>query len=59
MRTGSSARNQALNPSCPKEKRTRNIMKKLLILAPILLLLVTACASEQSGPEVTVFRAPT
>ncbi len=34
-------------------------MKKLLILASILMLLVTACASEQAGPEVTVFRAPT
>jgi uncharacterized protein YcfL len=34
-------------------------MKKLLILAFILLLLASACASEQAGPEVTVFRAPT
>jgi len=34
-------------------------MKKLLILPFILLLLVTACGSEQAGPEVTVFRAPT
>lgn len=34
-------------------------MKRLMILALTLLLLATACASEQSGPEVTVFRAPT
>jgi len=40
-------------------------MKKFLILAMVLLLFGAACAgeqpgaSEQSGPEVTVFRAPT
>jgi hypothetical protein len=34
-------------------------MKKTLILATLLLLLVTACAGDDAGPEVTVFRAPT
>jgi hypothetical protein len=40
-------------------RKTNRIMKRLMILALTLLLLATACASEQSGPEVTVFRAPT
>jgi hypothetical protein len=40
-------------------------MKKFLIFASFVLLLAVACASEQAGtseqtgPEVTVFRAPT
>jgi hypothetical protein len=32
--------------------------KRIAILLSIVVLLITACASEQAGPEVTVFRTP-